>query len=107
MQSFSRYGGNIHHIMYGALQMPLVMSMVAAGQGVSILPQFLKRIGMTGVVFRPLDPPSPTTEIALVTRADGNETMVSAFLRIARTLERPLRSSLPAAQGLHVVSALS
>jgi DNA-binding transcriptional LysR family regulator len=81
---------------------------VAAGVGIALLPSSAaERYSAQGVVFRPLDPPSPTTEIALVTRADGNETMVSAFLRIARTLERPLRSSLPAAQGLHVVSALS
>ncbi len=41
-------------IVYEALQMPLVMSMVAAGQGVSLLPSFLEKIPMAGVVFRPL-----------------------------------------------------
>ncbi len=36
------------------VQMPLVMSLVAAGQGVSILPRFLKALPIAGVAFRPL-----------------------------------------------------
>ncbi len=52
-QAFSSIGEQ-PHIMYEALQMPLVMNMVAAGQGVSLLPSFLGLIPMTGVVFRPL-----------------------------------------------------
>ncbi len=39
-------------IVHEALQMPLVMNMVAAGQGVSMLPAFLAQIPMTGIVFR-------------------------------------------------------
>lgn len=46
--------GETPNVMYEALQMPLVMNMVAAGQGVSLLPSFLGKIPMTGVVFRPL-----------------------------------------------------
>lgn len=42
------------NVMYEALQMPLVMNMVAAGQGVSLLPEFLGQVPMTGVAFRPL-----------------------------------------------------
>lgn len=43
--------------MYEALQMPLVMSMVAAGQGVSLLPAFLSRLPIAGASFRPLKLP--------------------------------------------------
>lgn len=46
--------GETPNVMYEALQMPLVMNMVAAGQGVSLLPSFLGRLPMTGVVFRSL-----------------------------------------------------
>ena len=46
--------GETPNVMYEALQMPLVMNMVAAGQGVSLLPAFLGLIPMTGVTFRPL-----------------------------------------------------
>lgn len=52
-QAFSAIG-ETPNVMYEALQMPLVMNMVAAGQGVSLLPAFLGLIPMTGVVFKPL-----------------------------------------------------
>ncbi len=42
------------NVLYENLQMPMVMNMVAAGQGVSLLPSFLSLIPMTGVVFKPL-----------------------------------------------------
>jgi DNA-binding transcriptional LysR family regulator len=85
-----------------------VLLTVAAGLGIAVLPSSAaERYSAHGVTFRPLDPPSPTTEIALVTRADGNETMVSAFLRVARTLEHRARLPLRAAPGLHAVEAVS
>jgi DNA-binding transcriptional LysR family regulator len=63
---------------------------VAAGLGIALLPSSAaERYSAHGVTFLPLDAPCPTTEIALVTRADADETMITAFLRIARTLERP------------------
>ena len=52
-QAFSSIG-ETPNVMYEALQMPLVMNMVAAGQGVSLLPAFLGLIPMTGVTFKPL-----------------------------------------------------
>jgi len=71
---------------------------VAAGVGIAMLPSSAAaRHSAHGVSFRPLDPPSPTTEVALVTRAEGNETTVAAFLRIARSLEQPARAALAVA----------
>jgi DNA-binding transcriptional LysR family regulator len=83
------------HVMHALLS-------VAAGLGIALLPSSAaERYGAHGVTFRPLEPPSPTTEIGLVTRANANEATVTAFLRIARELQRPGRSHLhavPAAQ---------
>jgi DNA-binding transcriptional LysR family regulator len=70
---------------------------VAAGFGIALLPSSAAdRYGIHGVSFRPLEPPSPTTEIGLVTRANANEATVTAFLRVARELQRPGRSHLRA-----------
>ena len=45
------------------------------------------------------------TEIALVTRPDGNEMMVTAFLRVARELVSSARPQLPAtARALRAVA---
>ena len=78
---------------------------VSAGAGIALLPSSTAdRYSAHGVTFRPLDPPSPTTEIALVTRPDANEMMVSAFLRIARELASSARRQLPATtRTLHAV----
>jgi DNA-binding transcriptional LysR family regulator len=70
---------------------------VAAGAGIALLPSSVaERYDVHGVSFRPLEHPSPTTEIALVTRADGSETMVSAFLRAARDVQQSGRGRLHA-----------
>lgn len=70
---------------------------VAAGAGIALFPSSTaERYSAHGVSFRPLEHPSPTTEIALVTRADGNEMMVSAFLRVARELVSSSRPQLHA-----------
>jgi DNA-binding transcriptional LysR family regulator len=78
---------------------------VAAGAGIALLPgSAAERYNAQGVTFRPLDHPSPTTEIAVVSRADGNETMVSAFLRVTRELDRSVRQQLPGTgRSLHAV----
>jgi DNA-binding transcriptional LysR family regulator len=66
--------------------------LVASGLGVALLPASVAdRYRTTGVSFRPLAPPAPVTELALVTRADPGEVAVAAFLRIARELDAPSR----------------
>lgn len=62
---------------------------VSAGAGIAVLPSSAaERYSAHGVSFRPLVDPSPTTEIALITRPDSNDMMVSAFLRVARELTK-------------------
>ena len=41
-------------ILYEAVQMPIIMNMVAAGQGIALLPDFLGRLNMQGIVTRPI-----------------------------------------------------
>jgi DNA-binding transcriptional LysR family regulator len=69
--------------------------MAASGVGIALLPSSAaQRFGVHGVTFRPLESPSPTTEIGVVTREEVNETSVAGFIRIVGTLERrtPLRA---------------
>jgi DNA-binding transcriptional LysR family regulator len=78
---------------------------VAAGVGIALLPSSAaERYSAQGVTFRPIDPPSPTTEIALVSRAGSNEMMVNAFLRVARELVQSTRTRLTGTtRALHAV----
>lgn len=76
--------------------MQLLVS-VAAGAGIALLPSSVaERYDVHGVSFRPLDPPSPTTELALITRADSSEMMVSAFLRVANDVRQSGKGRLHA-----------
>jgi DNA-binding transcriptional LysR family regulator len=68
---------------------------VASGAGIALLPSSAaERYSAHGVTFRPIDAPSPTTEIVLVSRANSNEMMVNAFLRVARELVQSTRTRL-------------
>ena len=76
-------------IIHEALQMPLVMSMVAAGQGVSLLPAFLAKIPMSGIVFRPLRLPRgkpPVMTYNLVAPKIQKNAAATHFIELARKL---------------------
>ena len=88
-QAFSSIGEK-PNVMYEALQMPLVMNMVAAGQGVSLLPAFLGAIPMTGVVLRPLILPhgkkAPCMTYNLIAPQTFKNPAVKHFCNLARRL---------------------
>jgi DNA-binding transcriptional LysR family regulator len=60
-----------------------VLLAVASGAGVALLPESAaKRYCTPGVRFRPLAPPAPSCEVAIVARAEA-DTTTTAFLRLA------------------------
>jgi DNA-binding transcriptional LysR family regulator len=64
----------------------LALLMVASGAGIALMPaSSAEHYSFPGVVFRPLEPPAPTTELALISRADPPSTTVTAFIRLATT----------------------
>lgn len=73
--------------------------MVAGGAGIAILPgSAADQFTIQGIVFRPLEAPAPSTEIAIVSRSGASSLTVAAFVRLATA--RPLAaadSSLAAA----------
>lgn len=81
--------GETPKVMYEALQMPMVMNMVAAGQGVSLLPSFLKEIPMTGIVFRPLVLPHgkpPAMTYNLISPQNFKNPAIKHLVRLAKSL---------------------
>ncbi len=88
--------GSEPRTIYEALQMPLVLSMVAAGQGVSLLPSFLRHLLMTGVVFRPLVLPRgkpPTMTYNLIGLSSGKNPSAAHFFSYARSFIRENQTS--------------
>ncbi|HKY01111.1 MAG TPA: LysR family transcriptional regulator [Burkholderiales bacterium] len=72
-----------------AIQMQTIISLVAAGMGVSLVPQSLLHMRRTGVVYRPLRDKSPLIEIGLAWRASDDSPAVAAFVAAAsRTKNR-------------------
>ncbi len=70
-------------IVQEAIEVPTLLSLVAAGIGVFLPIQFFSRLGLPGVVYRPLTD-SPTVEIDAVWRRSDLSPTVHAFLNVGR-----------------------
>ena len=65
-----------------AREAPTLIGLVAAGLGVTILPDSLRRIQVEGVVYRPLDTPQAASTVLLAHRRDERGGAVKAFVRL-------------------------
>jgi DNA-binding transcriptional LysR family regulator len=63
-----------------AIQMPTIVSLVAAGLGVALVPSSLMHMRRTGVVYRPLVEPGPPVELGIVWRDAELARSVAAFV---------------------------
>lgn len=67
-----------------AIQMQTIVSLVSAGMGIALVPQSLRHLRRTGVVYRPLAEAAPTIETGLVWRAAEVSPVLAAFIEIVR-----------------------
>ena len=65
-------------------EMQTIISLVAGGFGVSLVPASVGQVERTGVAFRPIAGPTPTIELALAWRQGGNSPVRDAFIELAR-----------------------
>ena len=63
-----------------------VVSFVAAGVGIAVVPEGLKVLARPGVVFRLVAPPAPVTRLAVVHRAGELAPTVASFLDVVREI---------------------
>jgi len=68
--------------------MPTIVSLVAAGMGVALVPASLRHMRRTGVVYRALAETSPLMEMGLAWREGEEEPAVAAFVAHARAAFR-------------------
>lgn len=61
-----------------------IVSLIAGGMGVSIVPASLQSLRRTGVVYRRLEPPVPTIDLAVMWRPDDETPALRSFLEIDR-----------------------
>jgi DNA-binding transcriptional LysR family regulator len=71
------------NVVQEAIEIPTLLSLVAAGVGVFLPIEFFSRLSLPGVVYRPLED-APVVEIVAVWRRDeGRNPVVRAFLGVA------------------------
>ncbi len=75
-----------------APQISSIVHMVAAGFGVSIVPQSIKQIHAEGVVFLGIEGDVPHAPISLAYRQDDHGTVVRNFVALARRIARASKS---------------
>ncbi|KVO95154.1 LysR family transcriptional regulator [Burkholderia ubonensis] len=67
-----------------AIQMQTIVSLVSAGMGVALVPQSLRNLRRTGVVYRPLADRAPVVETGLVWRTGDVSPVLAGFIDIVR-----------------------
>jgi DNA-binding transcriptional LysR family regulator len=72
-----------------------LVSFVAAGLGVSLVPASVTQMTVAGAVYRPLSPPTEPVELAVAWRREEVATVVSRALHIVRR-EVPAAQAQPA-----------
>jgi DNA-binding transcriptional LysR family regulator len=85
---YCRDAGFTPRIEQEAIQMPTIVSLVAAGMGVALVPVSLRHMRRTGVVYRALTETSPLMEVGLAWREGDEEPAVSAFVAHAQAAFR-------------------
>jgi len=65
-------------------EMQTIISLVAGGFGVSLVPASVGQVDRSGVAFRPLAGPTPTIELSLAWRSGGDSPVRNAFIAAAR-----------------------
>lgn len=76
--------GLVPRVGQEAIQMQTIVSLVSAGMGVALVPQSLRHLRRTGVVYRPLAEAVPAIETGLVWRSAEVSPVLAAFIAIVR-----------------------
>jgi len=76
--------GFVPQIVQHAAEYQAILSLVAAGLGISIVPGFVRNLKRQGVVYRPLRGTTARAEIAVVHRAGATSEPLTSFRRCLR-----------------------
>lgn len=80
-----RQAGFSPRVVQEAIQMPTIVSLVATGLGVALVPGSVAKLQGLGLVYRALaDEPTPQVETAIAWRRDDSSPVLQAFVRVVR-----------------------
>jgi DNA-binding transcriptional LysR family regulator len=81
--TIARLGGE-EQIVQEVAAMQTVIGLVAAGVGISLVPESVRALERPGVTYRPLDGETPAVRLAMAWRAADESAVLTAFLAKAR-----------------------
>ncbi len=81
--SLCRKAGFAPRIEQEAKTVPMAVSLAAAGLGVALVPSCIRQVHTAGTVYRELNDPAATTELAIAYRKNDRSVMVKSFVRIS------------------------
>lgn len=84
--AFCQQAGCYPQRLPGATQMLTVIGLVAAGMGLSLVPESMRTVQWKGVVYRPVEEATPLADLTAVWRRDTTSTVVKAFIDLAREM---------------------
>jgi DNA-binding transcriptional LysR family regulator len=87
-----RDAGFVPYVRTEADQPQMLLGLVAAGAGVSLVPASAGNLHLPGVVFLPLRSSAPILETALAWRRDGETPLIDRFIRIAQEVATASRA---------------
>jgi DNA-binding transcriptional LysR family regulator len=88
LMSRLREAGLVPHIVHETDSLLARLRMVAAGVGVSLLPEYARNFDHRGVTLRPLPPPRPSAEIGVVHCPSRATPALARFLVVVREAAR-------------------
>jgi DNA-binding transcriptional LysR family regulator len=69
-------------VVQEAMQLPTIVSLVAAGIGVAVIPASLQNLGRVGVNYCAIREPTPKAELVVAWRGDQPSALLQSFLRV-------------------------
>lgn len=75
-------------VVQEATWMVTVLSLVAGGLGVTLLPANAQNLQRSGVVFRPIQGQNLTQQLAMVWRRDDSSVILREFLEVTKSVAR-------------------
>jgi DNA-binding transcriptional LysR family regulator len=76
--------GFVPQVVQEAREMPTILSLVAAGLGVTLTPASARNLRRTGLVYRPLSDPNAVMELVVAFRTGDSSPTLRRFLNIVR-----------------------
>jgi DNA-binding transcriptional LysR family regulator len=81
-----RQSGLDPKLVHESEKLQTIVSLVAMGRGVSLMPKCVANLARKGVVCRPLRPQAPDTELGLIHDPRNRSDLVQAFVSLAKAI---------------------